>query len=117
MREKLHEGVRDHVREVNMSVVEVEILSKAKQNILDHGWCQQRFESNKGEFCLEGSLTSLTISKKYHFGDVLAAKELLKTVTESENLALWNDKTERTKQEVLDVLDQAISRSKEMNEF
>lgn len=92
------------------------LLIEAREYITNYGWRQGQYQDSDGLVCLEGSLSTNNIGERYNYGDMLAAKELLRVVTESENLAMWNDKTKRTKQEVLEALDQAIYLANEGNE-
>jgi hypothetical protein len=93
-----------------------EVLIQAKA-IIERGWCQGTyaidndghpvdFDSQKAvAWCIRGA-TCLIAPDGYH--NRYGAHELIKSITITP-ISQWNDEPGRTKEEVLDVLTQAIA--------
>ena len=89
-------------------------LLQAVRARVEKGWCQGRFgiwsEGELGEVCLEGALL---LERLVYSGDAPARAErairsVLKRLGHKGSIAGFNDKPERTQQEILEVLDRAI---------
>jgi hypothetical protein len=89
---------------------EITLLRAAKERLLTLGWWQGMLGGIEGPNCLAGALNRIDRSNR-------AAKELLVghmpitytgSATPTMHIALWNDKPDRTFEEVLEVIDRAI---------
>jgi hypothetical protein len=74
-------------------------LQKARQLLVDDGWCQGQMLNNKGEHCLMDAILTIDSGISYPVYKVL----------DIDSLAAWNDHPCRTKEQVLELFDQAIS--------
>lgn len=89
-----------------MSEDVVAVLVRAKERIVERGWCQNTLESHDGRLCLMGALgepEDLATSRAW---------ECVECVT-TEFFELWNDAPGRTEADVLDALDRAIRLAKD----
>lgn len=92
------------------------VLLRVRDYIQEHGWCQNFFENGKGEVCLAGALRKVlglpiidSTPNENNYYRFLGKFELVIGST----VGRWNDEDYRTKEQVIDVLDQLIWRKKE----
>lgn len=75
---------------------------------VERGWCQRTYRSEKGEVCALGAL-GFKNGMLATESQVLAQRALRVGIFSSEPyIHHWNDRPERTKQDVLDAYDRAI---------
>ncbi len=74
-----------------------EELAKAKQYIIEHGWCQYRSVGYQGTVCLAHAIYLVAPAQ---FNDII---KQVWNYTHSDPV-VWNDTPGRTKEEVLDLL-------------
>lgn len=88
-----------------------DILNGAADVLDEKGWCQGRYQNDKGEYCPAGAMI--------HYADSLLELEGVKGVDiamrilhdEVNNyVTSWNDKPERTKEEVISALRSAAQK-------
>lgn len=103
-------------------MTEYEIL-RAAHALLSRGWCQERYcTSTKDSFCLEGALAEASFGapcwpSAFWEGPAFEVERLLLQLLGDEAssssvkpaLATWNDAVDRTRQEVLDLLETAMA--------
>lgn len=90
-----------------------DILETAADEIEARGWCQDRRVNELGEVCAVGALHK-AMERLHTRGwcrvgnpaneDYRTATAQLKSVVKNLSIPVWNDKDNRTKQEVLDAL-------------
>lgn len=78
------------------------ILQKARQLLIDKGWCQGSMMNDRGQFCALGALGFCT-QDAVSYGDTFLKAAIYDTVTS------WNDRSTRTFEEVLQAFDEATS--------
>lgn len=93
-----------------------EILLRARARV-ERGWTQEAFARKASgvsthpahedacSWCLEGATFQLT-----RIDHLAAARDALRDVVGTTDLALWNDTSERTKEEVLVAIDAALAK-------
>lgn len=97
---------------------ETRSLITARARIERNGWCQGAYRDEYGRYCLmaalgydeeDAPLAATRKSSRY--------RALLRVVTAIGNAdpVVWNDRRKRTKQEVLDALDRAITGESEQH--
>ena len=96
-------------KELNYST---QALIKAR-DLLEGGWCQRHGcktdQDGNMSYCIEGSIV---FSTDYNDDEILKIVEgVIRDNTTSRYIRIWNDDPERTKEEVLDMMDKAIVRS------
>lgn len=94
-----------------------EALIKAK-NLLNQGWCQAKFrDSESNKYCTMGAIFAVCPDQNGQnemveaFGSLLPenpSNGLKGTYAIMANIMRWNDAPERTKKEVIEVLNKAI---------
>lgn len=77
-------------------------LLRAAEYIDKHGWCQNMLFDAAGRVCLEGALMST--DQTYLERGLINALDRLRSVTGHHCGWPWNDKPERTKDEVVNTL-------------
>lgn len=89
-----------------------EVALAAKDVILDHGWVQGDFFGPNGEVCLSAAIRMVG----WQEGDSLVHKAV-RARTGLDAAFRWNDQPGRTKQEVLDLLDDVARDLKEQEQL
>lgn len=85
-----------------------EIRDYYKKN--PNGWIKGRFTDNEGGFCLDGAITSHMDNGRpwrVWYPRYEACRVRLETLID-DSLVAWNDAPERTREEVIALLDKAI---------
>ena len=82
-----------------------EVLSKARDVLADVGWCQLDFHDSEGRVC---TYAALTRQSPYPGGLLVdQAADCLKQVVGGVSVTSWNDRPERTYEDVILALKQA----------
>lgn len=76
-------------------------LLDAREYIRKHGWCQGEFFDQKGQVCLAGAII------KIKSGIQTESKAFVRVQQIEKNIAFYNDSPDRTKEEVMDLLEKA----------
>jgi len=89
-----------------------EVLTKAKELILDKGWIQGEARSPEG-FCTLGAVMEVSTFDSSWNIKVAAVETYLEKVTGADFIPGWNDEETRTLNEVIDAFDRALILAKE----
>jgi hypothetical protein len=87
------------------------VLIKARDYLVEHGWCQGAMENRSGQVCIFGAVYivgEFNSSVDPTFSRVMFA---LKNITK-DSAQRWNDEPGRTQEEVVSLFDQAIAISR-----
>lgn len=80
------------------------VLLKAASLLEEQGWTQHQYQDNDGKRCLMGAIAAVdTTGRKMPYSVCDALRAHLK-LTPKLSLSEWNDKPERTKEEVINAL-------------
>lgn len=106
----------------------VEVLTEARRKIAEVGWCKGNFVARDEEgkicaYCAYGAISwsiPLELSQPVRVGVSEGAIGKLKEVLRAEHgfddyIAEWNDAEGRTKEEVIDLFDEALARALKEN--
>ncbi len=85
----------------------VKVLERARQLLIDKGWCQGKYKNFDGQYCSLGAINAVTKSNKLQE----EARKILKGVLPIQ-ISNWNDAPGRTKQQVLGAFKRAITLAK-----
>ena len=88
-----------------MSKQVAEVLDKARQRLIDKGWCQGTEENEHGECCALGAIIRSTQSLTRE----LDARIALRKLTGEYSIENWNDYEWRTKAQVLGAFKRAAN--------
>lgn len=88
-----------------MSKQVADVLDKARQRLVEKGWCQGTEENGSGECCALGAIIRSTRSPDLELDARIALREL----TEGYGIESWNDHPERTKAQVLGAFKRAAN--------
>jgi hypothetical protein len=84
-----------------------EILIRGKQKILERGWCQHMSIAPDGRCCMIGALA--LAAERFDGADYPARRVLENVIGPVWSIPSFNDAPGRTKEEVLEVFDKAIT--------
>lgn len=92
-----------------------EFLQKAKQVIVDNGWCRCTMQRNDGSCCMLGALGYVAdnAADDYDLAEY-NAEQLLRRVVPDRGIVRFNDAVGRTLDEVLAKFDEAIALAEEV---
>ena len=82
-----------------------ETLTRAKDALLKHGWCQGEERNARGELCIVGAL-KLSARNTVELCDAMGCFALALRVG---GISDWNDDPERTPEDILSGFDRAIA--------
>ena len=82
-----------------------QILKAAKALLVKRGWVQEEY-SNANGYCLLGAISKAAAGSNANPAFVVVRRVL--RIKGLDTIAGWNDRPDRTKEEVLKVLDRAI---------
>jgi hypothetical protein len=90
------------------------LLESARNHLLANGWTQHRYtRTDTGEICILRALflasRDLTWPAHPVYRGVSECDALLRDLVGGQNLSAWNDRQERTPEDVLSLLDAAIA--------
>lgn len=90
----------------------VELLNKTKAYLLEKGWVKNCFKDEDGRVCLMGAINQ---GNRGNMDSVNLRDEIYSDMvgTLGMSVAFWNDKEERTFNDVMDFLDEMILKAKE----
>lgn len=88
------------------------LLKEARKALVSHGWVQGRTGSRTYGLCLDGALQLCTDTPATLRRARITLAGVIRETYGIYSIETWNDQNERTKAEVLELLDAAIAKYK-----
>lgn len=82
------------------------VVIRAARALIERGWCQHRWTvDSEDRICLEAAVSYA--AHPFSIGTLVEVLRLLRRLAGRPDLSGWNDERERTREDVLDLLDRA----------
>lgn len=94
---------------MNMHRRRINVLRRARDNLVRYGWVQGVLGSRQHGFCARGAIHAATRSDEFRIGAGGALKDTIGGRW-NYSISTWNDETRRTKEQVIRAFDRTIKR-------